>query len=69
MNNLIKKSFSLAGHKTSIALENEFWEILYKIAQNNNMTMPNLIAKIDNERGLRPLASALRVFALRSAHE
>ncbi len=67
MNNLKKKSFSLAGHKTSIALEAEFWEVLGIIAQKQNINLPSLITLIDNERGQRPLASALRVYALKNS--
>ena len=64
MNNLIKRSFTLAGHQTSIALEPEFWAALEKIAKAREISMPSLIGEIDSGRGNRPLASSLRVFCL-----
>lgn len=66
MTGLIKRSFSLAGHRTSVALEQEFWEALARDAAARGLTLARLVANIDTERGLaRPLASALRVHALR----
>ncbi len=62
---LIKRSFTLAGHRTSVALEHEFWQALTAIAAARNCTIAALVAEVDTERGTeRPLASALRVFAL-----
>jgi predicted DNA-binding ribbon-helix-helix protein len=62
---LIKRSFSLAGHRTSIALEDEFWTALNRMAQTRGQTLSALVATIDATRDPdRPLASALRVFAL-----
>jgi predicted DNA-binding ribbon-helix-helix protein len=62
---LIKRSFSLAGHRTSVALEIEFWDALMRMAQARGQSLSALIAAADAERGPdRPLASALRVMAL-----
>jgi predicted DNA-binding ribbon-helix-helix protein len=62
---LAKRSFSLAGHRTSVALEPEFWAALEALAVANGETLSRLVTRIDAERGVdRPLASALRVFAL-----
>jgi len=62
---LVKRSFTLAGHRTSVALEPEFWQALTVIALARNTPMAALVAEVDAERGAdRPLASALRVFAL-----
>jgi predicted DNA-binding ribbon-helix-helix protein len=61
---LEKRSVSIAGHRTSIALEPEFWAILKREADSANMSFAGFIAKIDRERGKRPLASALRLHAL-----
>jgi predicted DNA-binding ribbon-helix-helix protein len=66
MPNLVKKSFTLEGHQTSIALEPEFWEELVKIAAKMEMTLPKLLSQIDKARAGRPLASALRVFCLQN---
>ena len=63
---LVKRSISLAGHRTSIALEPEFWDALAGLAAARGTTLAALIATIDATRAPeRPLASALRVFALR----
>lgn len=64
--NLLKKSFTLEGHQTSIALEAEFWDELIKIAFARNITLPNLICEIDSMRNMRPLASSLRIYALKN---
>ena len=62
---LIKRSFSLAGHRTSVALEAEFWDTLAGIAAREGQTLSALVAATDAARAAeRPLASALRVLAL-----
>ena len=66
LSGLIKRSFSLAGHRTSVALEEEFWSALMQIAAGRNQTLTGLVAATDAIRDPeRPLASALRVMALR----
>jgi predicted DNA-binding ribbon-helix-helix protein len=63
---LSKRSFSLAGHRTSIALEPEFWDALAILAEQAGVTLSALIARLDGERSPQTrLASTLRVFALR----
>ncbi len=63
---LVKRSFSLAGHRTSVALEPEFWAVLAAIAARDSQTLSALVAATDRLRDpARPLASALRVAALR----
>lgn len=59
---LKKKSFSLSGHRTSVALEEEFWAVLEEAARGGSLAA--LIGQIDAQRGPRPLASALRLHAL-----
>ena len=66
MVNQIKKSLILSGHKTSVALEKEFWEALERIANKNNINTDALIQKIDQNDRNGSLASALRVFILSS---
>ena len=61
---LKKRSFSLSGHRTSVALEEEFWAVLEKEAKNTGRSIAGLIKSIDETRGARPLASALRLHAL-----
>ena len=64
---LVKRSFTLAGHRTSIALEPEFWEALEASAATQGRSLVTLISEIDSERSAdRPLASMLRVHALRA---
>jgi predicted DNA-binding ribbon-helix-helix protein len=66
---LKKRSFSLAGHRTSVALEPEFWAALQKIAASERGTLGALVATVDAERDpAQPLASALRVLALHKNH-
>ncbi len=68
MTGLIKRSFSLAQHRTSVALEVEFWRALEVLAQDRSQSLSALVAAIDAERGVdRPLASALRVTTLNAA--
>jgi predicted DNA-binding ribbon-helix-helix protein len=67
--NLTKRSISLEGHATSVALEPEFWAVLDSCARANGQSLASLIGTIDIGRGTTPLASALRVWALRQASE
>ena len=63
---LMKRSFRLAGHATSVALEVEFWAELDALARQNGQSLAALVAEVDATRadqGL-PLASALRLAAL-----
>lgn len=65
---LAKRSFSLAGHRTSVALEPAFWAALEAIAQRRGVSLAALVAECDAVRAEdgAPLASTLRVFALAS---
>lgn len=61
-----KHSLTLAGHRTSVSLEPEFWQAFRKIAAEKNITINALAAEIDAERGVeRGLASAIRVYVLK----
>jgi predicted DNA-binding ribbon-helix-helix protein len=64
---LKKRSFSLSGHRTSVALEQEFWEIVEAEARRANLSLAAFVSRIDKARGPRPLASALRLAALAAA--
>jgi predicted DNA-binding ribbon-helix-helix protein len=59
-----KRSFSIAGHRTSIALEPEFWTALADEARGGNIALAALIGRIDANRQDGNLASALRVHVL-----
>ena len=63
--NQIKKSLVLSGHKTSIALEKEFWIALQVISKNQNVDIDKLIEKIDKKERNGSLASTIRVFILK----
>lgn len=64
---LRKRSINLHGHATSLALEPEFWAVLDQAAAAEGVSLSGLIARIDDARGGRALASACRVFALENA--
>lgn len=65
LSGLIKRSFSLAGHRTSVALEEAFWSVLFRMAVTRGQSLSALVAEADSTRGPdQPLASALRVMAL-----
>ena len=61
----LKRSLSIAGHRTSLSLEPEFWEALQKAALKRGMTVSGLVADIDQARGERNLSSAVRVWILK----
>jgi predicted DNA-binding ribbon-helix-helix protein len=61
---LRKRSLSLAGHTTSLALEPAFWAVLEQMATERGASLTSMIAGIDADRGPEPLASACRVAAL-----
>jgi len=61
---IVKRSVNLDGHKTSVSLENAFWDALKQIAAGENIALHELIFKINNERKLGGLSSALRLFVL-----
>lgn len=62
----VKRSLSLKGHRTSLALEPDFWRVLDAIAEAENRSLASLIDLIDSNRAPdQPLSSAARVHALR----
>ena len=67
MSGLKKRSFSLSGHRTSVALEAEFWAIIDAEAARSGQSLAAFVSGIDKARGERPLASALRLSALAAA--
>lgn len=61
-----KHSLTLRGHRTSVSLEDPFWDAFCQIAARENRPVNVLAAEIDAERGSDTgLASAIRVFVLR----
>ena len=61
---LKKRSFSLSGHRTSVALEEEFWAVIDAEAKARGQSLAAYVQHMDAMRGARPLASALRLAAL-----
>jgi predicted DNA-binding ribbon-helix-helix protein len=61
---IIKRSIIVAGHKTSVSLEDAFWKGLKEIAVGRDMTLSDLVAAIDSERRHGNLSSAIRLFVL-----
>jgi predicted DNA-binding ribbon-helix-helix protein len=61
---VLKRSVVIAGHKTSVSLEDAFWKALREIAAARNMTLSDLISSIDAERKQANLSSAIRLFIL-----
>jgi predicted DNA-binding ribbon-helix-helix protein len=61
-----KRSVMIAGHRTSVSLEAEFWEALQGIARAEGLSVQALIGRIDAERAGRNLSSAIRVHVLRT---
>ncbi len=63
----IKRSVAIAGHRTSLSLEQEFWDALVGVAARRGVSVAGLIAEIDATRGPRNLSSAVRVFLFKGA--
>jgi predicted DNA-binding ribbon-helix-helix protein len=64
---LIKRSLSLDGHATSVALEAAFWAVIDDYARRQNRSLASVVGEIDAARGQTSLASALRVWTLQMA--
>jgi predicted DNA-binding ribbon-helix-helix protein len=60
-----KRSVALRGRKTSLSIEEPFWEELKGIAQRRDISLATLIEGIDEQRDQSNLSSAIRVFVLR----
>jgi predicted DNA-binding ribbon-helix-helix protein len=61
---VLKRSVVIAGHKTSVSLEDAFWKALKEIAVRRNMTLSELIGSIDAGRAHANLSSAVRLFII-----
>jgi predicted DNA-binding ribbon-helix-helix protein len=61
---VIKRSIVIAGHKTSVSLEDAFWQGLKDIAAARDMTLSELVASIDTDRRHGNLSSGIRLFVL-----
>ena len=61
---VLKRSTIIDGHRTSVSLEDDFWNALKDIAHKRSETLSDLIASIDHNREFANLSSALRLFVL-----
>ncbi len=59
-----KRSLEIAGHRTSISLEDAFWDALREIAAARGLSLAGLVAQVDAGRDGVNLSSAIRVFVL-----
>ncbi len=66
---VVKRSLTIAGHRTSISLEDAFWTRLKSVAKTREKSLSALIAEIDASRGEANLSSAIRVFVLESSYQ
>ena len=63
----LKRSLTIAGHRTSLSLEPEFWQALQDAARAEKKTIASIVGELDRTRGSRNLSSAIRVWLLRRA--
>jgi predicted DNA-binding ribbon-helix-helix protein len=61
---VLKRSVVIAGHKTSISVEDEFWNSFKEIAGERGMALAAMIGEIDGDRKHANLSSAIRLFVL-----
>jgi predicted DNA-binding ribbon-helix-helix protein len=61
---VVKRSIVIAGHKTSVSLEDAFWTCLKEIASRRDITLSDMVASIDTGRHAGNLSSAIRLFVL-----
>jgi predicted DNA-binding ribbon-helix-helix protein len=64
-----KRSLSVARHRTSVSLEDEFWDALVSIARADGRSVASLVAEIDKKRSGKPtpqpsLSAAIRIYVL-----
>lgn len=61
---VVKRSIVVAGHKTSVSLEEAFWSGMKEISKLRDMTLAELVGEIDDKREQDNLSSAIRLFVL-----
>jgi predicted DNA-binding ribbon-helix-helix protein len=64
---IVKRSIVVAGHKTSVSLEDAFWHSLREIAHNRDMSLQDVVGYIDGHRHNGNLSSTIRLFVLEYA--
>ena len=66
---VVKRSLAIAGHRTSVSLEDAFWRRLRRIAAERGLSVNALAAAIDASRNGANLSSAIRVYVLEAASD
>ncbi len=61
---IMKRSVVISGHKTSISIEDDFWNALREIAKERKQSVPHLLTSIDASRSHANFSSAIRMFVL-----
>jgi predicted DNA-binding ribbon-helix-helix protein len=61
---VVKRSVTISGHKTSVTLEDVFWEGLHEIAEDRRVPVKSLLGEIDLNRPAANLSSHIRLFVL-----
>ncbi len=64
---IVKRSVMIAGHRTSVSLEDPFWQALTALAVGEGCSVQALVGTIDAGRGEQNLSSAIRVHVLDAA--
>jgi predicted DNA-binding ribbon-helix-helix protein len=64
---VVKRSLAIAGHRTSVSLEDAFWRRLRRLAAERGVSVNSLAATIDASRGKANFSSAIRVYVLEAA--
>ncbi|OUR77883.1 aryl-sulfate sulfotransferase [Alphaproteobacteria bacterium 46_93_T64] len=65
---IVKHSVSISGHRTSVSLEREFWDLFCQAAESRNISINALIAELDENR-TGNLSSAIRLFVLHEVQQ
>ena len=65
----LKRSLTIAGHRTSLSLEPEFWQALQEVARAEKKTIAGIVGELDRTRGSRNLSSAIRVWLFKRARK
>jgi predicted DNA-binding ribbon-helix-helix protein len=66
---VVKRSVVVAGHKTSVSLEDAFWKVLKDMASERDLSLSDLVGTIDSQRRQGNLSSAIRLFVLNFYHD
>lgn len=66
---IIKRSVVIRGHKTSVSLEQPFWDAFRHLAEGERISTSALLRKVDAEREHANLSSAIRLFVLQRMRE